>query len=759
MRSETSSNLPDRDLSPIAVNQSPLLRATPSLVVREPTSRLARSFRFVEAVLRNHAAPVFLLWALWLSLESLALGPFSYVRIPENADINLPARLAFAREAANHDVGYWAPHRAGGADRLSQLMACGLDALPYLVLPGWLAHGLFIFTQRFVASYFSFRLARDQLVLGLLPSLYVGLAYSLFSHEVYGGIADGFTLYDGLAVPGVPMILWVLGRLDEARVTRGTVIAAVAGLILALSSGFPIAVFILPLLVLWYALVCPRKSSAIWLFIASFLVGWLVGSIPFLWATLLNASGSQRSAWDVMHLGRRWLPAGMMVLKFARDNALALAIAVWGFIATRGRERHLRVLFLLMVGCIGLVPAHLLVLPMLGSRLGFLAGFSFDRVYLVLPFLAAFCAGVSLEQIGAGWTIGAGEHVSAPALRFQTLLASAALLLVVWQSILLKEQTIWDMKEGSNFAAIFARPDLIELRKSNQNQPPFRVVSAGENPDYVWAYGLESADGYVPLYPKRYQEFWGQVIQPVLNSKSWLRDYYYGYGNVVYLFTPETRLPPSLSLPSESPIRFEKNYNLNLLSLANVRFVVSPVELDSDSLRLLPSGFRSLQLSLLTNSRFRHYLGMLRGEPSGPLLYIYENPFALPRFFLVGRSKIFSQAAEILNEMRNATLDSLRSTAYLESNDIVNLRLGDIEEGDGKILLRKYSADQISLETDSASGKILVVTNTYNGFWKVSVDGIPSAIFPVDHTFQGVCLPPGHHLVVLRYAPPYAPKH
>ncbi len=733
---------------------SALMSASPEPNRQAPASRASRLIQWLGDVLRKRSGAVFFLWALWLSLEYVALGPFSYVRIPENADINLPARLAFVREVAHHDLGYWAPQRAGGSDRLSQLMACGLDALAFLYLPGWLAYGLVIFTQRFVASYFSFRLARDQLELNLLPSLYVGLAFSLYSHEVFGGIADTFTLYDGLALPGLPLILWLLGRLGERKRLAGMAIAAVAGVFLALSSGFPIALFVVFLVVVWFAVIRPATNRSIWLFVSAFIAGWIAGSGPYLWAMYLNAGGSQRGQWDVTQLKGQLLSHGIIASRFARDNALALALTVLGLLATRGRARLLRMLFATMIAFVMFGPAHLLALKLLAGHLGFLAGFTFDRVFLLLPFLAAVAGGVGLDYVGRGWTIATEDDFGAPVLRFQTLLACTALCLVVWQSVLLKQETGWEMKEGSNYASIFERPDLLELRRATANDAPFRVVSAGDFPDYVWAYGLESADGYVPLYAKRYKEFWGQVIEPVLSTSPWLRNY--GYGNGIYLFIPETRLPPSLSLPAQSPIRFDRNYNLTLLSLANVRFVVSPVELESTTLKLLPSRFRGAQLGLLTNSRFHTFLGLFRGYPPGPPLYVYENPSVLPRFFLAGRKEVLAQGGQLLNALQQASIEALRSTAYLESGRPAELELADVREGNGQVTLRQYSADRISLETESDSGKVLIVTNTYNQFWKAEVDGASAAIFPVDHTFQGIHVGAGRHRVVLQYDPPYA---
>lgn len=733
---------------------SALISANAEPDPRVRASRSSRALAWLEHILRHRSGTVFVLWAVWLSLEYVALGPFSYVRIPENADIHIPARLALARDFAHHDLGYWVPQRAGGGDRLSQLMACNIDALVFLYLPGWLAYGLIMFVQRFVAGYFSFRLARDQLVLGLLPSLYVGLGYSLYSHDVFGGFADTFTLYDCLALPSLPLLLWLLGRLHERRRPTGIAVAAGAGILLALTSGFPLTLFVIFLVVIWFAVIRPANSRSIWLYVSALTVGWIVACAPSLWPMYLNAGGSQRAQWDVTQLRGQLVSEGLTTFRVARDNALALALTVLGLIATRWRARLLLMLFVSMIACVAFGPVHLLVLKMLAGHLGFLSGFTFDRVFLLLPFLASVAAGVALEHIGRGWTIATEEDITAPVLRFQTLLACTALCLVVWQSLLLKQENGWAMKEGSNYASIFERPDLIELQRATAHDAPFRVVSAGDFPDYVWAYGLESADGYVPLYAKRYQEFWEKVIDPVLSTRPWLRDY--GYGNALYLFIPETRLPPALSLPAQGSIRFDHNYDLKLLSLANVRFVVSPVELETTTLKLLPSRFRGAQLGLITNSRFRTFRGLFYGYPPGPPLYVYENPSVLPRFFLAGRKEVFAQGDRLLNALQQASVDALRSTAYLESDRPAGTDLADVQDGEGQVALRQYSADRIALDTESDSGKVLIVTNTYNQFWKAEVDGASAAIFPVDRTFQGIHVAAGRHRVVLQYDPPYA---
>lgn len=54
----------------------------------------------------------------------------------------------------------------------------------------WLAYGLFMWVQRFLASYFAYRLCRDSLRLNHLACVFAGMAFSLCQWNVYdSGVA------------------------------------------------------------------------------------------------------------------------------------------------------------------------------------------------------------------------------------------------------------------------------------------------------------------------------------------------------------------------------------------------------------------------------------------------------------------------------------------------------------------------------------------------------------------------------------------
>ena len=97
-------------------------------------------------------------------------------------------------------------------------------------------------------------------------------------------------------------------------------------------------------------------------------------------------------------------------------------------------------------------------------------------------------------------------------------------------------------------------------------------------PSFAWAQGLDTADGYLSLYPQRYQDFWerdrlldregpGKIqLLPLLGVKPHLP------------LRADRRIPPG-------PVQVARYYDLDVLALANVRYLVSGRELADPRLR------------------------------------------------------------------------------------------------------------------------------------------------------------------------------
>ena len=202
-----------------------------------------------------------------------------------------------------------------------------------------------------------------------------------------------------------------------------------------------------------------------------------------------------------------------------------------------------------------------------------------------------------------------------------------------------------------------------------------------------------------------------------------------GHNNrVVYLFVPHTGrpAPPVTDLADIC--------NQDLLSLANVRYVISPVRLSGSGLSLVSAD--------------------VRGGPWP--LYIYENMHVLPRYFVVGSIRAYPSEPDVLTAMDDASLEELGSIAFVRTQDSAGLPTVESGSFVGRVALESYAADRVALSVTATDRGLLVCTMNYSPYWHAYVDGRKTNAILVDSTFIGVPLPSGSHQVELRYEPPYA---
>lgn len=689
----------------------------------------------------SHASVLFFIWSLWLTFPHFVFGPWSHVSGHDESSMVLPAKLTFSQPHLSSRLGYWRPQWVAGVDRSAAPYTTDLDSLLFIMLPGWLAYGLIKWLQAFIAGYFGFRLLRDSLGIGALPSLYVGIAFS----------TSGYGLSDGLGLSGLPFILWTMSLVHAQRKFQSYLCSIGLGFFLALNSVYFLSMFLLPVIFFWVLFVEARTNSRVWVALILFTGAWFLGEMPTMVANFMNVSLSHKADWD-QTTPSHWQKRLSQTSSFLWTYSISLGFALIGLIASRGRDRRLVSLLGGLFFFLSLVPASYLFQVMARNHLGFLSGFQLSRIILPLRFLAFVSGGIGIHLVASQWSVPLVKWTPYR-ISLKKVLLTGAIGLVVVQSLIMKRETVIKMLQGYGYSVLYMQPELQQFANSRRNLPPFRVATVCNIPAFAWAYGLETVDGYLNLYSKRYQKYWGQVITRVTESHRALYDEFHLWGNRAYLFTP-----PGACVSREG-FRFKDYYDLELLSLANVRFIISTRPLRDGSLALLPSNMRDEQLKWIMEKN-RNALDKIRsvveGKYQGIPLYIYENQEALPRFFLVNHVEIFDNPNQVLVALRHATHNDLRSKAYLARADVSGLPLELLGGKGGKVALVAYSSDQIILDVTTESAAILIVTNNYSPYWRGVVNRIPVKIFPVDHTFQGVYLDPGQHAIVLKYAPPYS---
>jgi hypothetical protein len=699
---------------------------------------------------------IFTLWALYLSFPYWGLGGASYVRIHDVGDSHIPARLALVSQ----QWGWWNPLALCGVDGGTS-KPLGPESLLYFVMPGWLAYGLFMALQRFVAGYGTYLLLRRMVKLDQGPCMAAGLFYALFPQETNNVAWAGFTIYDGLGVPGLPLFLLGLHALSSTRPVMCCLGAAALGGFLAATAGYVFAPFIFAMIGFWFVFIQPQTSLRFWSIMPVMALGWLIVSLPFVWVGLLHAPWSHRALWGMdsplSDPGRQI----NMVEGLLRDNALPLILGGLGFAFSRGRSGKLWAISVPLMICLTVVACYVplrnhIILP----YLGFLAGFQFDRFYLILPFLAVVWGATGLQAIredapwaprsprGARWVAGA-----------RTGLVALAILATFWSSVQVYGRIRDQWIGGAKYATLYEHPDLKRLAATRSAQEPFRVATVAEgaglmHPGYAWAYGLESADGYVAMYPARYHAFWGRVIQPLTRQSPTCYNYFQCWGSRAYLFSPFPYVPHLSKTEGE---RCANYYNLDLLSLANVRYLISREPLQGAGLRLVPSPGEAEREAFARLSALSKVVAFVRGDYPGMRLHIYENMRVLPRFFLAARHKTFPKADDLVNALSAMGTADLRAVALLASDDWPALPDDTEQRGESEVRVERYQPDLIELQVQSGAAAILVIGNSYSPHWRAWIDGSPEAVRPVDCAFQGLPIAAGKHTVRLAYRPPYRP--
>jgi Protein of unknown function (DUF6044) len=732
----------------------------------------------------------FAIWALWLSGMYFLLGPASYVRIVDTGNGTLPARMWAGQALAHGQLSDWFPLACCGSDRTLNAYCLELPNVLFAVLPGWLAYGMVMYLQRFVAGYFFFRLMRDELRTGTAAAYATAFSYSLYYQPGIHFQWDGFQLYEGFGVPALPLLIWGIHRLHESKSHWRYAGAALAGIGLALSANYFQSIFF-PLLVLfWVVCIRPTLDWRMLRLLTAMAIGWLAIQTPQILAAaefaplshradmvITSSSDYVRNIENVTHWPRL----------IANSNTLLIAVAVISGLLARFKDRRLLWTLLALGATLGFVKNYFFFTDHIFVHLGPLSGFHFHRVVLLTPFLISLAVGLGVEALTVDWRIvftGAGR-------RWTYSLGGIALTIVLIHLAIVSANAnstrYTNMLLGESYQLLYRHPDIEAVAKLKDELPPFRVASVTDAwrsglpiqdarnwtfaPGYAWAYGLETADGYLVLYSHRYKKFWSQILFGLFRHDPWCYRKHENWGNMVYLWKSIDSLPfqylydfgvASLAdlHVSISPrwkfsdvatnLPFRYFYDLDLLSVANTRFIFSPLPLDDPRLRLLPSDVRHQLVERSVRNDYQRIAGMFRGEWSWHPMYVYENLACLPRYQFVGSVRICNGEVATLAALRETKAEQFATEAIVNLDDVAGVDL-DYLGGKGEVYIISKKADDLELEVTCDARGMLVIANTFSPNWKAEIDGQPAQILPANYTFQGVVVDEGVHRVHLRY--------
>jgi hypothetical protein len=172
----------------------------------------------------------------------------------------------------------------------------------------------------------------------------------------------------------------------------------------------------------------------------------------------------------------------------------------------------------------------------------------------------------------------------------------------------------------------------------------------------------------------------------------------------------------------------------NLLSLLNVKYLISKFEIDS----------REFELVKVVGNK---------DVPDGSLS-IYKNLNVLPRAFLIEEYKVINSEIEYMEILGSKDFDPSK-LVLLDKDPLIETKeiSFDANNFKDKVIITNYQPNRIDLSVSLKKPKILFMSETYYPGWKVYIDGYEGTIYRANYAFRGVPLEPGEHKVEFLYRP------
>jgi hypothetical protein len=142
--------------------------------------------------------------------------------------------------------------------------------------------------------------------------------------------------------------------------------------------------------------------------------------------------------------------------------------------------------------------------------------------------------------------------------------------------------------------------------------------------------------------------------------------------------------------------------------------------------------------------------------------YIYENPRALPRVFLVNAwqrvdfAELIRDGWPEVDPRRIVLLEHAAAGPRglpLPIGERAGVRGLPTVEPSGTARIINYANTEVTVETDSSSAALLVLTDVWHPWWRAEVDGAPIEILKADVLFRAVAVPAGRHVVRFTFHP------
>lgn len=623
----------------------------------------------------------------------------------------------------------WFRYMVSGAPFLAQGAPVGPLSSLLRVIPVWPGYPIIFLIQAAAGGIGIYFFCRDYLAIPKsIATLLVGLTI-LHASAVFLICAP---------VMLAPFFSWLVLRFSQDRpVPQKLIVALVGGVALGIFSSSFLAVSFWFLVGPAIVFIGSKKISESVVLATIFLIGSLIPIAHEIVSLALNLSDAHRHhnaiyespslfQFASRHIYNPFLFAGLLLI-FVKDKTVFI--------------KKTLALYLLLGATIIIILLTIHRVTEFETFATLLKGFNYLRLLNPHMFLGLLCAGVFVSSFHSSKY----KYLS-------PLLITGFLILPLgdkYARYLYKSAQDWVIAGN---AERFAIPQLETIAKNVQTSTmPYRVdmVNFPLGSGFLSAYKLESAGGYLTMYPNRYRNFFADAVTPEVSGKpAPFRDSVVSWGN---------RLNFTCNFINEGVLAMDECLDMDLVALLNIRYLISRNPMYHPDLKFVDGPEKPWNL-LTTQKKIQTSVEENFGARES--LFIFELERYAPRAFVVDKLQIASDQKEMSELLRAASLTSLLSEVIILHDDLTTLSeksVKSLEKGthstalDTELTNLKFSGDIFEINVKSNKSGLLVITNSLSAGWHATVNGKTVEILPAYGTFWGIPVVEGNNDVRLEY--------
>jgi hypothetical protein len=249
----------------------------------------------------------------------------------------------------------------------------------------------------------------------------------------------------------------------------------------------------------------------------------------------------------------------------------------------------------------------------------------------------------------------------------------------------------WKFTPFSNALYVYPKSSIITYLQKQEK--PFRIMTTDDRilpPNVSAMYGIETVEGYDPLYSSDY----GELMSAWVKGK-----------------------------PDVTPISFNRllvphDYKNPLANLLNVNYILTFDEITDEGYELV---FQERTTRL------------------------YKNNHSKPRAYFAERVAVVHSENEAIAELFTSTNTENTAVVYADVT-VEDSKITDSET----VTITDYSSEIVIIETKSDYNRMLVLSDSYYPTWDAFIDNIKTPIFKTNYAFRGILVPAGTHKIVFK---------